>query len=1158
MVGKSMGQPDGNRLLVGKKVLVARPASAGSLLPIKEGYASSRARGLDHDRPATAQGIPSPPEAGHTIARPVSRDRSIERPPSSPQVLPGSSDPWIEPNLEMPPRPPTLTDCPGIASSAENSADDGLFFSRHQTPADPAAPTAPTTPATPVSPKSHGFVEIKNKIRGKKPQLDISANNEELVLEGSLRQKLQTIVAAPRFEFAFALLILLNTLVMTFQVQYQGLDNGNKISYYGMTSPASQVWPGAEVGFLVVEWIFGLIFTAEIILKFIAVDIRFFCDAWNVLDLIVVFAWFIDTVLGGGVIPIPPMLLRLLRLVKLLRMLRLLRTLQGFDALYIMVTSIKGSFAALGWSITVLACLMMMIALFISTMVEGFINDTGQPFDRRMAIFKYYGSFTRSMLTLMELTLANWIPASRALTEYVSEWYLIFVLTFKATIGFSVVKVIMGVFMQVTFYVAANDDVVMMNSRERAVKTHTKKMTALFKAADENGDGRLDAEEFTKIINDPIVVNWLAAMGFEAGHIKGKDLFKLIDTDGGGDLDASEMIRGVAGLKGPASSLGMVCLMKDTEICKRDLKNIAYSVESHLASMGLAEPPPEPEESEKEEDEEEDELAGPDEKKDPVGRVSSMLFNGSPMRGSQKRESHSSAGAPQETDARISGFQNARLQLADFVEGGTFELFFAGLIIACTVVMAFQTQYRGFQNGYDLEHGEGGQVAEYPLTAAEAWPGADVGFVICDYFFGVMFTIEVTLKLLVSGYHFFKAFWNDLDLLVVGFWYVELFSSAALPLDPMLLRLFRLVRLLRMVKLMKMAQEYDQLYLMMTSIKASLAALAWSSLLLILLQVMFSLFLVTVFETYLLNEEETEKSHEVYKYYGTFTRSMLTLFELTLGNWIPVTRTMMTNVSVAYVIFALIHKLFVGFAVVMVVTGVFVQETVKVAQTDNTIMLNQRERAARLHVKKMTALFSVADADGSGRLDKDEWLEVCSDPSVKMWLSAMGLDVSDAGRIHDLICEGSGEDDLSAKELVMGISRLKGGARNTDMALMRLELAKVVQTLQRLNGRMPLLQGAKARKLSESKVSEFAEKRAELEKVNAELTELEGLEGRISLQEALRLQRSLLQKKSELQQGLPEYTEPSRADELMVTKSVTADTMQTTSEQFDRVPGTDF
>lgn len=50
-----------------------------------------------------------------------------------------------------------------------------------------------------------------------------------------------------------------------------------------------------------------------------------------------------------------------------------------------------------------------------------------------------------------------------------SEWYTIFVLTFQASMGFSVVKVIMGVFLQNTFSVAANDDVKLGMSRLRDI-----------------------------------------------------------------------------------------------------------------------------------------------------------------------------------------------------------------------------------------------------------------------------------------------------------------------------------------------------------------------------------------------------------------------------------------------------------------------------------------------------------------------------------------------------------------------------------------------------------------------------------------------------------------------------------------------------------------
>ena len=56
------------------------------------------------------------------------------------------------------------------------------------------------------------------------------------------------------------------------------------------------------------------------------------------------------------------------------------------------------------------------------------------------------------------------------------------------------------------------------------------------------------------------------------------------------------------------------------------------------------------------------------------------------------------------------------------------------------------------------------------------------------------------------------------------------------------------------------------------------------------------------------------------------------MFEITLGNWPPVARILQENVSEFYVAFSIIHKLVIGFAVIGVINGVFMQETFKVLQ----------------------------------------------------------------------------------------------------------------------------------------------------------------------------------------------------------------------------------
>ncbi|CAE7288208.1 Scn10a [Symbiodinium pilosum] len=250
------------------------------------------------------------------------------------------------------------------------------------------------------------------------------------------------IVQSPTFDLIFAVLILLSSIVMALQVQYHGLDVGYGIAYFGMTSPASELWPEATLVFNVMELTIGVIFALEITARMIAARSRFFCDVWNVVDLCVVAAWAVDTA-TSTTLPVDPMLLRLARLVKLFRLLRLIRKVKGFDSLYIMVTSIKASFSALLWSTVLLFAVLTTIALVLTTLVEVYINDENNPVERRMEVFAYYGTFTRCALTLLELTLANWVPASRVLTEYVSEYYTIFVLAFQASMGFSVVKVML-------------------------------------------------------------------------------------------------------------------------------------------------------------------------------------------------------------------------------------------------------------------------------------------------------------------------------------------------------------------------------------------------------------------------------------------------------------------------------------------------------------------------------------------------------------------------------------------------------------------------------------------------------------------------------------------------------------------------------------------
>merc|ERR1712079_888506 len=137
------------------------------------------------------------------------------------------------------------------------------------------------------------------------------------------------------------------------------------------------------------------------------------------------------------------------------------------------------------------------------------------------------------------------------------------------------------------------------------------------------------------------------------------------------------------------------------------------------------------------------------------------------------------------------------------------------------------------------------------------------------------------------------------------------------------------------------------------------------------------------------------RRQQVFMFYGSFTRSILTMFEITLGNWMPPCRALVENVSEWYMFIFLAHKLVIGFSVVSVINAVFVQETFKVATSDTKIMLMTKERARRTHLAKIRELFQHVDTDGSGSLTAAEFCSAFDDPAVRKFVAALDLDIRD-------------------------------------------------------------------------------------------------------------------------------------------------------------------
>jgi len=392
------------------------------------------------------------------------------------------------------------------------------------------------------------------------------------------------VVSSTWFDAAFSILILLNAAVMAMEAQYRGIDLGVIAGFPGSERSAEDAWPGAERVFDVLGWIFGLMFLMEVVMKVIALKVKFVKSIWNLFDTVVVLLWLLEEVIRH--INFDATIIRLGRMARLARLTRMVRTIQAFDSLQVLVGSIQASASALFWSSCLLLLIQMMVGLFLHNLLMDFMSNAHADPDMRIEVYNYFGSFSRSMISMFELTLANWPQICWTLVNGVSEWYGFIVVAYKLVVGFAVYVVVTGVFLHETFKVASSDDELMLVQKQRATNNHVKKMERLFKEADTSCDGLIDREEFKKVLMIDKVKTWLSAMELE---VSDPDLlFDFLD-DGDEAITVAELIDGVARLKGSARNIDLVALMHNVNKVYEMVEDVQQCIQrSHLLNLNAS------------------------------------------------------------------------------------------------------------------------------------------------------------------------------------------------------------------------------------------------------------------------------------------------------------------------------------------------------------------------------------------------------------------------------------------------------------------------------------------------------------------------------------------------------------------------------------------
>jgi len=241
----------------------------------------------------------------------------------------------------------------------------------------------------------------------------------------------------------------------------------------------------------------------------------------------------------------------------------MLRVFTQFDALFLLMRSIRASMSVLFWSFLVLAFFQMCFGMFLLQLAQGFTGDPDADESSRDKVFKYFGTFTMAQVTMFEITFANWGPPCRVLMENIHESLAMAVVVYRCLWCFAVVKVIAAVFITETTRIVSNDTEVAIMRKNRAAQGSKKHMKELFYEMDPDHDGFLTIAEIEAAYSDPHFSSWAGTLELALEDLE--NIFRIIDT-GSGRVRVDELLDGAMHMKGAARESVLMTVLK---YCKR-------------------------------------------------------------------------------------------------------------------------------------------------------------------------------------------------------------------------------------------------------------------------------------------------------------------------------------------------------------------------------------------------------------------------------------------------------------------------------------------------------------------------------------------------------------------------------------------------------------
>lgn len=321
------------------------------------------------------------------------------------------------------------------------------------------------------------------------------------------------------------------------------------------------------------------------------------------------------------------------------------------------------------------------------------------------------------------------------------------------------------------------------------------------------------------------------------------------------------------------------------------------------------------------------------------------------------------------------------------------------------------------------------------------------GFLVIEKMFAAIFLLELLMRMYTYGRRFFFMpdwRWNLFDTAIVAAQLVEETvnlvavaqggDASGSNITP--LRLMRVLRMVRIVRLLRILRVISELRTIVVSVMGCMRSLFWTIVLLALI-----IYILSVYITQLVNEADLDNpgdadQKDLRVNFGTLDRSAYVLFQSITGgvSWGGAVDLLNDHISTWVGLLFCMYIAFSLFAMMNVVTGVFVESALQNAKKDKDIYLQH-------HVEK---LFNDIDMGQKGQVSWEEFVRSLDSPSMQVYFESVDLDVKEARELFVLIdSDESGYVDVD--EFVNSFFRFRGTAKAIDLATLSYEFRRLTR-----------------------------------------------------------------------------------------------------------------